>query len=67
MHLITHEGMSTTMLSNESLFACLFQIEWRKLVDAVFLDKITDSEVFIVKVPSVLTKIDRVLSQTNPR
>ena len=46
---------------------CLFKIQWRKLVDAVFLDRIPDREVFIVKVPSVLTKIDQVLAETHPR
>jgi len=43
------------------------QIPWRRLVDAVFLDKIPDREVFIVKVPSVLNKIDQLLAETDSR
>lgn len=43
------------------------QIEWRKLIDSVFLDKISANEEFIVKVPSFIADVDRLLKRTDSR
>lgn len=43
------------------------QIDWRRMVDNVFLDPIGDSEEFIVKVPNYISELDKLLSSTRPR
>jgi len=43
------------------------RIDWQKLVKNIFLDEISKDEVFIVKVPSVISRVDEILSQTHPR
>lgn len=42
-------------------------IEWRKLVDHIFMHEIHLQEEFIVKAPTFLTAVDQLLKQTDSR